>query len=348
MLRGEPAEHTKTCPAFGHDILKYFCLDPTYTNLNAGSFGCLPHAVRLAYNDLSLELESMPDLFIRRKMKQRVTETRNLLAGLAGAAVDSCVLIPNVAHGVTTILRNFPWCDGDKLIIASTTFHTISRTVDCLSYVSPHPEVSKFELLFPTSHQKILESFRSFVKVYKAPNSSPNIQTPGNFKTLVIFDSIVGAPGVLMPWKEMVRVCKDEGVWSLVDAAHSLGQELSINLDEVDPDFWVANCNKWLYSKRGCALLYVPMRNQALIKHSFPPGLGSASLSNTGVSSFVGEFHWNGSTDIITALTVKPGIRISCFHGGEARIVEYCHTLAITGGYCLANILQTEVMLSPG
>lgn len=73
--------------------------------------------MRLAYNDLFLELESMPDLFIRRKMKQQVTEARKLLAGITGAAVDDCVLIPNVAHGVTTILRNFPWRDNDKIII---------------------------------------------------------------------------------------------------------------------------------------------------------------------------------------------------------------------------------------
>lgn len=58
----------------------------------------------------------------------------------------------------------------------------------------------------------------------------------------------------------MVKICKEEEVWSVIDAAHSIGQETNLNLAEADPDFWVTNCHKWLYAKRGCGLLYVPMR----------------------------------------------------------------------------------------
>ncbi|KAF5372439.1 hypothetical protein D9757_009920 [Collybiopsis confluens] len=333
--------------SFGHAVLSQFCLDPSYINLNVGSFGCLPHAVRIAYDQLSLELEAMPDLFIRRKMASQVTQVRTLLATHTGATVDNCVMIPSVAHGINTILRNFPWNENDKLIIASTTFHTISRAVDCLSFTDPHPTVSTFECLFPTSHTEILNNFRKCVQSTKAADSSASVETRGQYHTVVLFDSIISMPGVCMPWKEMVRICKDEGVWSIVDAAHSLGQELNIELDDTDPDFWVANCNKWLSSKRGSALLYVPLRNQDIIKYSFPPGIGAASPSNTGVSAFVGEFHWNGSKDIITALTVKAALEFRSSHGGEERIINYCHNLAMSGGKYLADMLGTEVMLSP-
>lgn len=43
-----------------------------------------------------------------------------------------------------------------------------------------------------------------------------------------------------MPWKELVQICKEEGIWSVVDAAHSIGQENDINLGEAKPDFWVS------------------------------------------------------------------------------------------------------------
>nr|UHN91804.1 cysteine sulfoxide lyase [Lentinula edodes] len=334
-------------PAFGNGMLSYFCLDPLYINLNSGSFGCLPKFVHLAYNDLSQELEAMPDLFIRRNMKTRVDEIRAMLAGLCNTEINHCVIVPNVAHGITTVLRNFPWRENDKLIMASTTFHTISRTVECLTYLNPHPSVIKLELLFPASHEDILESFHSCIKTQKALDSSTAIDTPGEFNTVVLFDSIVSMPGVKLPWKKMVQICKEEGVWSLIDAAHSLGQELDINLGQIEPDFWISSCNKWLYSKRGCALLHVPLRNQTLIKHSFPPGLGSLSLSNHGVTPFVGEFHWNGSTDVITALTIKSALEFRASIGGEERIIRYCHSLAIHGGQYLANILQTKVMESP-
>lgn len=43
-----------------------------------------------------------------------------------------------------------------------------------------------------------------------------------------------------MPWQEMVKISKEEGIWSVVDAAHSIGQEPGINLDQAQPDFWVS------------------------------------------------------------------------------------------------------------
>lgn len=52
-------------------------------------------------------------------------------------------------------------------------------------------------------------------------------------------ESITATPSLLLPWKDMVRVCHEEKIWSIVDAAHSLGQEEEINLNEVDPDFWM-------------------------------------------------------------------------------------------------------------
>ena len=59
-------------------------------------------------------------------------------------------------------------------------------------------------------------------------------------KVVALFDSIVSTPGVILPWREMVRICKDECVWSVVDAAHSIGQELHLNLTDAAPDFWVS------------------------------------------------------------------------------------------------------------
>lgn len=59
-------------------------------------------------------------------------------------------------------------------------------------------------------------------------------------KIVAIIDSISSNPGALMPWREMVTISKKEGVWSVVDAAHSIGQEVGIDLDEAQPDFWVS------------------------------------------------------------------------------------------------------------
>ena len=96
-------------------------------------------------------------------------------------------------------------------------------------------------MTFPMSHASILEQFRDHLRSLKQRSSPSDV--PANSatnKTVVIIDSIASCPGVYMPWKEMVQVCKEEGAYSVIDAAHSLGQEVGINLEKADPDFWVS------------------------------------------------------------------------------------------------------------
>lgn len=91
----------------------------TVTKSIIGSFGSLPNVVREAYNTISEEVERNPDLFIRRRLGERVCEVRRRLAGLLGAHEDECVLIPNVTHGINLILRSFVWTPGGDVIIYS-------------------------------------------------------------------------------------------------------------------------------------------------------------------------------------------------------------------------------------
>lgn len=42
-----------------------------------------------------------------------------------------------------------------------------------------------------------------------------------------------------MPWERMVQVCKEEGVISLVDGAHAIGQ-IKLDLSSADPDFFIS------------------------------------------------------------------------------------------------------------
>lgn len=92
-------------------------------------------------------------------------------------------------------------------------------------------------------------------------------------------------PSVVYPWEQVVALAHEYDVLSLVDAAHSIGQH-HIDLKKADPDFFVSNTHKWLmrcvdgpcgrirshYSQRSTALLYVPKRNQRLIRSSYPTG----------------------------------------------------------------------------
>jgi len=273
------AQSAKLCegspPEFGHAMHKCFGFDPTYTNLNhgvsqdlvlicntllnpayndAGSYGSLPLPVKAACDDLTIRIEANPDLFFRRVYQRPLVQVRERIADLIGAEPDECVMVPNTSHGLNTVLHNFCWNEGDIILrsavfinrstvkvkarAASTTYESISRTIQYLADRSPHPSISTFKLYFPKPPKVIVAEFRAHIRAIQRDFKS----VARSRKIVAIIDSIVALPGVLMPWKEMVQVCKEAGVWTVIDAAHSIGQELGINLREAQPDFWVSVC----------------------------------------------------------------------------------------------------------
>lgn len=123
----------------------------------------------------------------------------------------------------------------------STTYGSIFRTVESISDVGPYPKTATFVLNFSTTHQDILTTFRAHLKAHPVGK---------NNKRVAIVDSIVSVLGIHLPWKEIVAICGEEGVWSVVDAAHSVSQEVGINLEEAKPDFWFSVSTDSLFGMR--------------------------------------------------------------------------------------------------
>lgn len=123
-----------------------------------------------------------------------------------------------------------------SLTTASTTYSAVSRAIRYLGDTSPYPQVSTFNLEFPASHAEILENWREHVR--RVTSEGGDLKQTR--KIVAVVDAIVSNPGVRLPWKEMVAICKDASVWSVVDAAHAIGQEVDINLSEARPDFWLS------------------------------------------------------------------------------------------------------------
>ena len=154
-----------------------------------------------------------------------------------------------------------------------------SSTLSYLSDTTPHPTYLTFPLTYPATHAEIISRWRDFVSqtrreqlaLWKA-NQTPNTADQRKPRLLFVIDAITSNPGVLLPWEAMVQTVLDveaeEGLLAqgeektlltLIDAAHAIGQ-IEIDVHASGCDFWVSNCHKWLYAKRGCAVLYVPKK----------------------------------------------------------------------------------------
>ncbi|KAI1383749.1 PLP-dependent transferase [Hypoxylon trugodes] len=333
-------------PLFGQRILQHFEFDPGHRNLNHGSFGASPRAIRKKLREYQDLAEAKPDQFIRYDTPDILNECREATAKLLNVPTETVVFVVNATTGVNTILRNIAWNDDckDEIIYFKTIYGACGKTVDYivdsgLGRVSARA----IQIDYPQEDEEIVTTLK---------NTIEDCVKDGKRARICIFDIVSSLPAVRFPFEEVTKLCKEKGVLSLIDGAQGIGM-IDLDLRALDPDFFVSNFHKWFYVPRSCALLYVPVRNQALIRSTIPTSHGYISnsgerfnpLPKKNESPFVNNFQFVGSTDSAAYLCVKDAIEWrEQVLGGEARILEYIHALAKDGGKKAAQVLGTEVL----
>ncbi len=195
-------------------------------------------------------------------------------------------------------------------------------------------ELVRINLSYPIEDDDVIRLTREAIE-------RENAKENGKIR-LCMLDVITSLPGVCKPYKSLVKLLKEYDILSLVDGAHSLGH-VELNLTELDPDFFFANCHKWLFTQRGCTILYVAKRNQGFIHPTVINYAFQHHSDPTDGSSFKEE-HLPGVVDVTPFLCVGPALEYRESIGGEEAIREYNHQLAVEGGKLVANMLGTQVM----
>lgn len=198
---------------------------------------------------------------------------------------------------------------------------------------------------YPIEDIDLLWLFREAIKASRADGKNPR---------LAVFDTVSSLPGLRMPFEELTKICREEGVLSLIDGAHGIGQ-VYIDMTALDPDFFVSNLHKWLLVPRGCAVLYVPERNQHLIRSALPTSHGFVPkgpekdirnpLPPSSKSVFINSFEFVGTLDNTNYCVVQDAIKWRkqvC--GGEKAIIDYSINLTREGGKAAAKILGTKIL----
>lgn len=348
---------TPTYPLpFGKPVLAEFQLDPTYHNLNHGSFGTIPSHITVRLRHYQAQYERAPDPFIRYTYPQLLDTNRAAIATLLHAPhIDEVVFVSNTTVGINTVLRALADTAPssapdvvDEILYFSTIYGACGNTV---AYVTSTPHshgriaAREIPLTYPISAAAILAAFHAAVDASLADGKRPRV---------AVFDAVSSQPGIRVPFEALIAACRERGVLSCVDAAHGVGM-IELDLEKLDPDFLVSNCHKWLFVPRGCAVLYVPRRNQALVRstvptsHGYVPPVGSERrkdpLPPSEHSAFEKNFEFVGTLDNSPFLCVADAIEWrERVLGGEERIRKYLTGLANSGGEEVARAMGTWVL----
>lgn len=112
----------------------------------------------------------------------------------------------------------------------------------------------------------------------------------------------------------------------------------------------ILTCGRWLYTPRSCAVFYVPLRNQNLIRTSLPTSHGYRKSSENDTledinNYFVSMFNFVATIDYTPYLCIPAAISFrNTVCGGEASIRQYCFDLAKIGGNLCASTLNTHTL----
>ncbi|RUS72039.1 hypothetical protein EGW08_020203 [Elysia chlorotica] len=252
----------------------FFLLEESCCFLNHGAFGASLKPALETARKWQLYTEEQPLRFYDRELMPLLVHVCRRMAAFVSCSPTDLVLVNNATFGVNSVLNSFPWSAGDVILTFNITYGAVKKLVKhiCLKTGAINREV---ELKFPVQGRK------EIVDVLRTHLDACDIK-------LVVIDHIPSNAPVVLPVREMVQLCRQRQVRVLVDGAHALGA-LPLDLTDLDPDYYVSNCHKWLCSPKGAAILYVRPDVQAEVR----PAVISHGLG----SGFSSEFVWAGLHD---------------------------------------------------
>nr|XP_043635573.1 L-cysteine desulfhydrase [Erigeron canadensis] len=313
---------------------------PGVARINNGSFGSCPASIISAQRNLQLKYLQQPDDFFFNYLPDRIIRSRTIIKSLINADdIGEVSIVDNATTAAAIVLQHVGWGfaegrfkKGDTVVMLKCAFQAVKKSIE--AYVQrAGGEVITVDLSFPVVNvEQIIDEFRLGLVKGKAE---------GRVVRLVIIDHITSMPSVVLPVKELVRMCKDEGVENVfVDAAHAVGS-VKVDVKEIGADFYVSNLHKWFFCPPSVAVLYCRKRNASLdlhhpvVSHEYGNGLAIESA-------------WIGTRDYSSQLVVPEAVDfVNRFEGGIDGIMKRNHEAVIEMGNMLAKAWGTSLGVPP-
>lgn len=342
--RADSIELPTSC-TFGHACKhSHFLLDPSWTFLNHGAFGATTRRsfdVATAYR---LKMEAQPLACVDRQlfpMFARSIQSLGKILGLGPNSTTDLVLVENATAGLnaviqSTVLHHHHSSQTSAIVYFDTTYGAVKKTIQ--THVQRHggqaiQESIPFDLMNEsTSTSMMVQWLRTRLHMHTVQHGIPI--------ELLVLDHIASNTAFVFPILELVKVAHEFNIPVVVDGAHGLlNQDLSSLEHDIQADFYIGNCHKWLSSAKGCGFLYVHP-NARIPKDQIRPSIVSHGYDH----DFQNAFIFNGLRDYAAAMSLHDTLFEWTDLIGISKARSYMHRLAYDGGQLLAQRWNTEMM----
>ncbi|TKY52406.1 L-cysteine desulfhydrase [Spatholobus suberectus] len=305
--------------------------------INNGSFGSCPSSVLAAQNTWQLRFLQQPDDFYFNSLRPAILRSRAAVKDLINADhVDDVSLVDNATTAAAVVLQQIGrrsarglFRQNDAVIMFHCAYQAVKKSIQ--AYVTPiGGSVVEVQLPFPVhSNEEIITEFKKGLERGKLN---------GGRVRLAIIDHITSMPSVVLPVRELIKVCREQGVEQVfVDGAHAIGS-LRVDVKEIGADFYVSNLYKWFFSPPSVAFLYCKNKSNdvhhPVVSQEYGKGLPVESA-------------WVGMRDYSPQLVVPSILEfVNRFEGGIEGIMKRNHDGVVKMGTMLAESWGT-VLGSP-
>lgn len=314
--------------------------DSSVARINNGSFGCCPGSVISAQQEWQTRFLRQPDYFYFNDLQKGLLQSRTLIKELVNAEhLDEISIVDNVSTAAAIVLQKTAWAflegkyqKGDVAVMLHYAYGSVKKSIEAY-VVRAGGKVIEVHLPFPvSSNDEIIKEFRKALEIGKAD---------GKKVRLAVIDHITSMPSVVIPVKELVKICREEGVDQVfVDAAHAIGCT-DVDMKEIGADFYTSNLHKWFFCPPSIAFLYcrkspkVSDLHHPVVSHEYGNGLAI-------------ESSWVGNRDYSAQLVVPAVLEfVNRFEGGIEGIKKRNHDAVVEMGEMLAKAWGTHLGTPP-
>jgi isopenicillin-N epimerase len=308
--------------AFGAAIRSEWGLDPDFLTVNHGSYGATPLAVRAEQDRWRQRMEAQPTRFFSLELPGALRDAAAALARFLNADPGDVAFVPNATTGANAVLRSMRFAAGDEILHVAHVYNAVRNTIGYLAEQAG-AKVVVADIPFPRPEPAAILK---------------NIERAITKRTrIAVIDHITSSSALVLPVEEIVRLCHAAGVPVLIDGAHGAGQ-VALDLRQLDADWYVGTCHKWLCAPKGCGFIFARADRRA--------DLHPVTISHGYGGGFTAEFDWTGTMDPSAFLSLPAAIGFFEKLGGAA-FRERNRKLAAKAAALVAGALKTEVGALP-